>query len=287
MLNNPVFIISLHRSGSTLLKNILDSSSMLAMATDEMHISDPFYRTFDNQFRDFKLNREGEIDRLVDLIYSGEIKGSFWRDYSGLGIEKKVLAEAIKESDRSLKGVISAILNEYRKKSGKERVGAKYPLHASRLKMLLKWYPDAKIIFLTRDSRAITASKLHDEATEKRKRCSGIFRFIIHYFTMFFFVLDYIWFSRIVHKNKDSGYTIKYEKMLLRPEEEIRSLCEFLEIPFDPEMLKAGGKPSSHDGDNNYGFNKSRIDKWKNILNRFDRFLVTSLSGKAMKRLGY
>lgn len=289
MLHKPIFIICIHRSGSTLLKNILNTNSKVAMATDEMYLSTPFYKTFEDQFRKYNLSKDPEILRLIDQIYRGEFKGTFWKDYKNLGIEKEKIFKEIKNSDKTLKSIISILLNEYKNKKNKYRVGAKYPLHPSRLNKLLEWYPTSQIIFLTRDIRAIIASKLNDKATKRRKEKLGIFSFIIHYFTMFFFIFDYLWFAKIVKKNRELGncFTIKYEDLGFNTVNELKKLSNFLEIPYEQEMLRSFGKPSSHNGEIKYGFDKKRIDKWERILSSFDKFIIKLFCNKAMKRMGY
>lgn len=287
MLNKPIFIICIHRSGSTLLRNILDANSEVAMATDEMHISVPYYRTLDNIFSGLDLDREAGVEKLCDKIFSGDIRGSFWRDYRTTGVSRDSVCREIKKSDRTLKSVIEILLHEYMKSREKKRVGVKYPLHPGRAEQLEDWFPDCKIICLTRDPRAVIASKLNDKATRERKRKFGVFSFIIHYITMLLFIFDFIWFSRIIRRNRERYFILKYEEIGKDPEKMISEICEFLEIPYEPEMLKVSGKPSSHTSSTESGFDRSRINRWRTVLNRFDQFIIKVACRRAMRRVGY
>lgn len=287
----PVFIICLHRTGSTFLKNLLDSNSYLAMATDEMHILDPFRFTFGNIFSKLKKKHNINISyHLVDKVYNGEIYGSFWNDYKKLSISKERILRRIDVSNVTIKLIISTLLDEYRILQSKKRVGVKYPLHFSKTLKLKEWFPDAKIIFLVRDPRAICASKLNDHATKRRKFNLKIFSPIIHYITLFWFVFEFNWsinyFVKYLKRQRDV-YNLKYEDLVSDPKKNIRNICNFCEIPFEETMFTAHGKPSSYDGLIQYGVSSDKIYQWKKVLNRFDKIFITIFTKNAMKKIKY
>jgi hypothetical protein len=180
-------------------------------------------------------------------------------------------------------------LEAYRKKEQKKRVGAKYPVHVSRLKLLFQWFPDAKIIFLIRDARAIITSKLNDEKTRERKSKKKILTPFIHYITLLFFIVDYIWAVLIFKKYKKHPNLckIRYEDLVSAPERYVPQICAFCEIPFENSMSQAFGKPSSFSGKIAAGFDVNRIVQWKKNLSRFDFWLVTFLTFPGRFAFGY
>ncbi len=284
MLDRPIFIIAMHRTGSTLLKNILDNNSQVSMATDEMHIVAPFGKRFYDQFTGFgSLENDKKLEEFVDFIFEGKIYGTFWKEYRELGITREQLFEKIKDTDRSLKSIVTVLLDEYRKLTNKQRVGVKYPLHFSKVFLLKEWYPDAKFVLLHRNIRAVCASKVNDEATKRRKKRFG---FVAHYITLFAFIFEYIWLARYYKRNKNVFYKINYEDIVLDTEKELKDLCSYCEIPYELSMLQACGKASSHTGEIAVGVDKSRIESWKNKLTSFDRWLIeffTKFSTKGME----
>ena len=276
MLYKPVFVLGLHRTGSTLVKNILNANSALVMANDEMQIYMPLLKTFASHFRGFKkLEKSEKISAIINLVYEKNIRGTFWKEYKTYNIKKKSLRKRLENCDLNLKSVISVLLDEYRLKTNKNRVGAKYPLHYSRFKLLKEWYPNSKIIFLNRDIRAICASKLNDEASKRRILKYGK---IIHYVTLLVFVIDYNFFVKFYLKNKRDIYKIDYEKIIDNPEKEIRLLCDFCELPFEKKMLTTFGKPSSHFNRTKHGIDSESYDSWKKKLNKFDIKLIEYLT---------
>ena len=283
----PIFILCVHRSGSTLLKNIIDKNSKVVMAVDEMAISVPYRKTFKDIYNGYNLKNNNEVEKFCDHLFSGKINGTFWKKLSDSGLQKNTICEAIKMSQRGIKDVISIILYNIQILSNKKRVGVKYPLHFSKINLLKEWFPDSKIIFLIRDIRAIIASKINDEATKNRKLRFGLFGFVVHYFTIFFFIFDYIWFHNTIIKKKKYSYLLKYEDLCQSPANIIKEICFFSEIPFEIEMLKAYGKPSSHNGKIFIGFDLNRICAWKNKLKKNDRKIIELLCKKQLLHFGY
>ena len=286
----PVFIIGLHRTGSTFLKNILNNNSKIAMATDEMDLSNPWRTTFENQFARLKKMQKNDFpSRVVETIYNDDIQGTFWKDYRELNISKETVKQKFESSDGTLKDLISILLDEYRKLENKQRAGVKYPLHFSRTHILKQWFPDARILFLYRDARAVCASKVNDEATRIRKKRAGPLSFLVHYGTWGVFIFEYIWSSYFFIKNREALniHAVCYERLLLEPEKEIKQICDFCDIPFEKEMLTATGKPSSHTGKITSRLDRKRLSAWKNRINPFDIFLISLLTKKSMKKLGY
>ena len=202
---------------------------------------------------------------------------------------KKIIINRFETSDGSLKALISILLDEYRLLENKQRVGVKYPLHFSRIHLLNEWFSDAKILFLYRDTRAVCASKVNDEASVIRKKKLGFLSGLVHYGTLGFFVFEYIWFSSFFIKNKKALniYPVCYENLLMEPEKEIRKICEFCEIPFEKKMLAATGKPSSYTSKITSGVDIKRLFAWKKRITKFDVYLITLLTKKSMKKLGY
>lgn len=290
-LYRPVFILGLHRTGSTLLNNMLNSNDNLCMAIDEMHIKTPWRN---NTFLNYLLKRfpfkdSSRLLIFLNEIFSGKIYGSFWRKYQPSTDEKNsIIKRYIKIENPYPQDVLTLILNQYREKIGKDRIGVKYPLHFRYASLLKDWYPDGKIILLTRDIRAICASKINDDATKARKQKFLLLSPIIHYMTILGFVYDYYLFYLLVKKKRDKQILlVRYEDIVIDPVTMLLSICSHCEIPYEEKMISALGKSSSFEATKLTGLDESRINKWKLHLNRFDRWLITFLSCRSLKYFGY
>jgi len=287
-LYSPVFIVGLHRTGSTLLRNILDRSPNLAMATDEMHLLNPWGDDFRTRLRRISHgDRRPPVDALMNLIFSTRPVGSFWRDLPGTGINSDEVRRRLNATPRDLKSVSAILLDEYRSTRGKERVGAKYPVHVWYMKTLVSWFSDAVVIHLTRDPRGIVASKLSDDATRRRKEKSLFHRFVFHYLTISVFCLDYTLsaFATWKMRRVSNVHVVHYESLLSDSRLTLMRICHAASLPFDESMLATGGKRSSHTGRTTEGIDRSRGDAWRKKLFGFDRFLVSVLTFPARRYL--
>jgi hypothetical protein len=288
--HKPIFIIGLHRTGSTLLKNILNNSREVSMAIDEMHLISPWKKDVFNYYYDSgDINDDKNVSNFLDVLFSGKTEGSFWIKIKDIGFDENKIRSRIMNSNRSMKQIIAIILEEYAKSERKKRYGVKYPLHFSKLSVLLEWWPQCKIIHLTRDPRAICASKLNDKATRFRKKRAKVFSPIVHFFTLIFFCFEYYWSSRIHRKfHKHRNYVkVRYEDIVIDPEGTMKKISEFCDIDYNPLMLDVMGKESSYNIYAKKGIDVNRITNWKNHLSLLDNLLVSHILRNSMEQLGY
>lgn len=289
-MEKPVFIIGLHRAGSTLVNDVLNLNPGLAMAPDEMQLFWPLTHDFlDHAKKIGDLQNNANISKIVDLIYSGEMAGSFWKEWRKLGIPKEKVLQRIEASDRSYRSIINILLEEYANQENKQRYGAKYLVHFNKTDVLLDWYPDCKIVHITRDSRAICASKVNDLATRGRKKKYFFIKPFIHWGTILFFCWQYILSAKIhvKYNNYDNYFFLRYEDLIVDPLNTIKKLCKFLELEFSEKMMFPKGKSSSFTREKNRGFDMSRISYWREKMSGFDIKLITLFTKRAMLKLGY
>lgn len=278
-----IFIIGQHRTGSTLLKNILGAHPDITMAFDEMNLFEPFRsNTLDKTLEDDTIT----ADQLMDQIAEQGVYGTFWKDFEKSGITFQEFRNEI-SSKKPLKPqeILCHILELLQKKNKTSFAGIKYPVHIHKVDFLTKHFLGSKILFLTRNPKAIIASKLHDEATQLRKQKSVIHRFLIHYFTILYFSIEYVLSIRNFFKYQKRLKLIRYEDLVLMQEEVISEICDWCEVPFEESMLQVTGKSSSH------GFNQSQklhtksLEKYKQVLNVFDMTLITIITNYHYKKI--
>lgn len=289
-LDCPVFVLSQHRAGSTLLRNILDRSSEIAMAADEMHVSDPWRTSLDQHYnRAGDLQNDRNLRKLVDLIYSGDVYGTFWVEFRKLGISKDTVFRRLSPTDRSLRSVVSVFLDLQREHTGKPRAGAKFPVHFTRVAKLKEWFPDGKVVFLVRDPRAVAWSKVNDPATMRRKQRLGCCGFLIHYLTLVGFAIGFRSLVKTCQQNASSHDTriVKYEDLVTAPERTVSGICCFCAVEFQERMLGVDGKPSSHGGRQKGGIDSGSLARWQKEMPVGDRLLVEWMTARGRRYLGY
>ena len=294
MLVKPVFIVGVNRTGSTLVKNMLDLNSELAMIPEEIHLWNPYpwVKVVLSYCNHIDFSDDDVVIAFVDKLFSKKFYGSFWQNINQFGIDKNKVLSDLKEIDKEkldCKVIINLIFKNFLQKENKKRFGIKYPIHISKISLLNEWYPDCKIIHLTRDPRAVYSSKSNDEFTKNIRKKYGRFEKIVLLITLIRVVFEYNWSRRIhlKHRHDENYVLLRYEDLVLEPEKKIKEICEFLEISFEENMLFPCGKPSSHSGEIIKGFDKSRIDIWNEKIQKWEKNLINLFANKSLKEFKY
>lgn len=281
-IDSPIFIISQHRTGSTLLKNILDAHPKVTMAYDEISL----YESFRKDTLNCILKKIKDPKIIVNKIFQKKVYGGFWKHIDKTGIEKEELINKVTSNSNAFH-YLKVVLELLKKKNNCEIVGAKYPVHYSHIKELLAVFPTSKIIFLTRNPKGIIASKINDKATISRKSKSFFHKIVFHYFTMFFFLLEYNQISKVFNKYQNNSILITYEDLVENTHETVVKICQYCDIDFDINMLNVSGKKSSHFNSDSLKIHSKSKSRYKYELNRFDQIFIDIFTYRARKRIKF
>lgn len=287
----PVFIIGFSRTGSTLLQHILNNHSPVGIVP-EMHIYWPrklhvdFATTVQSQIGN--LADDAKVDELIELMYSKKLIGTFWQVIDKANIDVDDLKKHILASDRSVGGIVDALLNSLGKTYKKKIMGAKFPVHFTCADRLLEWYPECRIIHTVRDPRAIFTSQYY----KRKKKNRGVLKNIAIGVLQFIHVTGS--FRRVgkMHarmRSRENYYVHKYEDMVSDPETSLKKLCVFLEIPFNEEMLHPNifYNTSFEQKRLASGIRQSSRDAWKKRLPRPLANLIRLITRRSMKLFDY
>ena len=184
LIEAPVFVICTLRSGSTLLRVLLDSHSQIR-SPHELHLRYVSVH-FDQKWSERSMKELGLDTRAADYL--------LW--------------------DRLLHRELTA--------SRKSIIADKTPNNVFIVDRLREAWPDARFIFLLRHPGAIARSR------EKYKG-EGADELIIKY-------VEALEAARQTY----DGHTVRYEDLTANPERELRKICDFLGVPYEPTMLDYG-----------------------------------------------
>ncbi|MET7854930.1 sulfotransferase [Streptomyces avermitilis] len=195
LLRRPVFIMSPVRSGSTLLRMLLNAHSRLH-SPHELHI------------------------RRLEVDYGSKLSQ---RAMSALDLERGDLEHLL--WDR--------VLHRELVRSGKDFIVEKTPSNAFVYQRIRDCWPDARFVFLLRHPVSI-AQSWHEGDPDKRTYDEA--------------AADALRYMKAVdnaRKGITGGHTVRYEDITADPEQQLRRLCVFLGIDFEPTMLEYGRKDDS------------------------------------------
>jgi hypothetical protein len=301
----PVFIVGPHRSGSTLWHNLVSMCPGVMRLTDPRFLSERRHKSFSyflkTQAGDLSIN--GNVDKMVEMCFSRKnipsLDSTFWRFENIEAVKhpelKREISRRIKQSDRSLGAIARILLEEITRFSGYERPCVKFPVDVGHIPELVAWFPDCKIMHITRDPRAMAMSKTNDPSgTAIKIREHPRLAWLIRRFMIWFVIANYRWTSRLhVRFKKIRNYRLfRYEDLLAEPEQTLREVCNFLEVEFigdflHPERGRHEHQRSSLTGKQQKAFDPTAATRWQTVISPIDNLIISCLTKRSMKKLGY
>ena len=258
---SPVIITGTQRSGTTLLHHIVGCSKQI-WSRNEM------FEVHRLMFDDVQGSRERALrDQLQTFL--------------GCDLSSIPLSETLDGRCRFL----DASLKRAAKKAGKDRWCLKDPRATYYLQQYAEGLPTAKFVILVRDPRAVCRSYLDRRGFTVGRPANwlaGAERWT-HEVE-----------CQLAHHEQysDRVLIVRYDLLVKNMEEEIKRLCEFLEIEYEGRLLKYydhATKINMHNGNENILTppNPDKVDAWKTALTRRQIQTIESAAHKTMAGLGF
>jgi Sulfotransferase family len=224
MTTAPVIILGVSRSGTTLLKEMLDQHPDLAIPTESYFIPQLWDR------HGQRPDPEAFTDDLGRLARVRE-----W------GVTPVEVRERIGERP-NFAAAIQAVYAAYADIRGKPRFGDKTPAYMQRLDVLERAFPAALYVHLIRDGRDAGLSFLEMRRRPRlswaRPRSLGAFAAQWR--------REVAGARRFGREAAAGRYLeVRYEDLVAEPEPTLRALCDFVGLEFDPAMLRYQRDPGA------------------------------------------
>ncbi len=297
-----IFIVGVSRSGTTLMRRVLDRHSRIGIATENHYLGHLlawegarvyFRRTGD--LRDDRAVRD-----LVELIYSGELQrrsrlrelSPYWR-WLTERVPQGDIEACLLASDRSERGIFEAFLRIYADRRGKAIIGEKTPAHLAYVDTLLAWFPGGRVVHCMRDPRAVFVSELR----RRSEHAVGFpYRPLARVPTLLqrFVLLEVTWaWATAVHRHRtlrrrypDGYHLVRFEDLVTSPQATLDEVCAFLGVEAEPRMLEQ--KVTSRGarvGD--AGFDAGAAERWRSHIDPRAKSAIERLLGRRLAEMGY
>lgn len=279
------FILGSPRSGTTLLRTLFDAHPNVNIPLEY-----PLIPLLYPKYKNKKSFSQNDIRAFIDDLKK-PIKFVFW-DINRWRIDwKQFEIDALAQSEIDFASLCTLLNRSFKSCFNKEEImmiGDKNPIYSEHALLLVKLYPDAKFIHLSRDPRGQIAS-LQRQHFGNRLTPANAFRWNHHQ--------KLAWRCRnFVCSNL---IDIKYEDFIAEPEETLMLLCQFIGIPYKREVFdyyqESQKYLSEYEGDQFIDalnstlqpIDKNKAEEWKTILKPMDIRIIESLCRRRMKILGY
>ncbi len=273
---SPIFVVGAPRSGTTLLATLLNRHQRIAAAPESHYIR--FWM------------RKHPGDPASDEHFE-----RFWRAFSGSDRFKQFELDANEVRERiervrprTWRSVFDGLMSAYAEARGRPRWAEKTPDHFQHLPRLFEWYPDARVLFVVRDPRAVAASTARspwgndDYAGHayRWRRSIGVLEGLA---------------------GDERVMRVRYEDLVTDPEPTLRAVCEHIGEAFDPAMLEAGdeatpgAKAGSAKGEwaaehfrrASGAVNTESLEKWRKQMSPAQVRDVEAVAGHKLREQGY
>ena len=226
---NPyVFVVGCPRSGTSLVRRILDAHRELAMLPETHWIPELFKARAG-------VTEDGIVtSKLVPTLLAHP-------RFARLGINPDELRRLANQGrPRTYAEFVTALFDAYAAAHGKKLAGDKTPGYAREIATLRRLWPQARFVHLIRDGRDVCLSALSWE----RKAADFERRFPTwRDDPVTTAALWWRWHVEIARRQgaglgRSRYYELRYEDLVREPEMACRRLCDFLHLPFEDAMLR-------------------------------------------------
>ena len=227
--SNPCFfVVGCPRSGTTLLRRLLDAHPRLCVPKAETHWIPKFYSRGDG------LDMDGNATpAFVDVLMAYPRFRKFRAD------RQTLLSFFDGRPCMDYAEFVRRLFDWYGEQRGKPLIGDKTPGYARYIPLLHKLFPQARFIHLLRDGRDTALSLLSWDRLHKTAGRLATFDEDPVTTTALFWE----WLVRLgretgSHLPQGLYMEVSYERLVDDTEPACREICEFLGIAFEPEMLE-------------------------------------------------
>jgi hypothetical protein len=282
------FVVGLTRSGTTLLRMMLDAHRELTIPPETHFVPDLIKVAKDPA---------ATPEQLVEPLVSNRT----WKDF---GISREEMLERLAAVEPGDPGAaVRAFFETYAERQGKPRWGDKTPRYMLSVQRIGRALPEARFIHLIRDGRDVALSQSARALNEQPPPAEQAAR----------------WVKRI-RKAREQAQALKgaryvearYEDLVRDPEATLRRICEFVEIDWDAGMLsyheraaerlaemagelRSEGKHARQEAgyrlQNHAPTTKppdpSKLDKWRREMDPTDLAAYDEVAGEMLGELGY
>mgnify|MGYP000256499714 CR=1 FL=1 len=283
MKSNPIFIVGVQRSGTTLLSAMLAAHSRMSCGP-ETH----FFQRLEAENIAELIDPENWPKNAKKFISSISFTNYISNNPPRISILEKYhlteyqIEEYLNKQRPAIDSLLCSVVEPYMQSLGKSRWVEKTPDHIQYLDKIRKYFPDSPIIRIIRDPRDVSLSLMKvpwGAKTYYEAICYWKFLDDISYK---FFDVD------------QNSYTLRYEDLLENPERELRKLCSFLDEDYEEGMLNTSTTGKLVNSQNvpwkkkaEQPIDKNRAGGWRNQISTEMNQFTEGLIGDKLIRYGY
>lgn len=299
-----LFIVGSPRTGSTLLRHVLNRSPEVCLASETHYLKGARQLRLPERLAtartlDGKARREAVRSIVADLF-----SPRFW-----IWLRRKAQPDAFLErllaTDLTDRALLALLLEVYAELQCPDRTGAvrgeKTPDHLYAVETLAEWFPGARFLHTFRDPRAIYASRLVRSEEGRRGMKARLPAIPDRVLDPVLAPIEVVETSRVwldaarLHRRYaamlgDRYRLVQFEQLVGDPEGNLRAICEFVGIQYQPALLEDTVVIGSSFADERHaaqGFDRQSVDRWRKHVNPLVKAWFGVVARRELRRFGY
>lgn len=288
-----VFIGGAGHSGTTLLFKILCNHPKALSSYTETRFIEMLPNLSKRYISEPKTNIEKQ-DFIFKTLFLGWkiIKSDKILDGSDKGLDFQIEKGLSLESSNSFISDIKTFLKAKLQSNTKDFYLEKTPSNSYYIERIIENFPGSKIVIIHRDIRDVIASlkkrylslkadpKMFGDRSEWKKLQKD-----------YNILADTITWNKIVNLSEINSVNIlviRYEDLVTNVYSNVRKICNFLDIDFNPSMIIVHNRNSSDSSLISMpGIDSASVGSWENVLSKYEACFIQNLSKSQMIRLQY
>ncbi len=293
-MDDPIFIVGMSRSGTTLIARTLNRNESVYILNETHIIRELGEKLHNDSF--FQLNNYDYLWKFLNQFLTIQKKDYYRKtSYQVYNAEANQIIKTYKKRSCNCANFIRTLFEHECKKRGKPWGGDQTPNHVFHLAAIITLFPNAKIINMVRDPRAVVYSQKKKWRAGRRNNqpTFEVIRTLINYHPI---TQALLWKKSIRAFLSARGkysranlHQVIFEDLVNEPDTIIRQVCDFLRIDYSPNMLDVAVSLSSSDisASDVKGINKNIASNWETHIGVTERFIIESICGTDAEHFGY
>jgi hypothetical protein len=278
------FIAGVPRSGTTLLQLILDHHSEIAVCPETN-----IFNIIDRVLADKEIKKDWQYEQLMAVLHQR------LKDFDDPAFD---VMNAFQVAHASYSGstakLLSTLSENYLSAKGKKIFGEKTPENIYFLSTIHRVCPQAKVILIVRHPLDVISSLLKN--FQKTRAYQGYSAARLLQKAAIFVKRGLFAIRQLEVHFHNNAHVIYYEQLVNNPQKELKQLCQFLQVNYEPGMLDFYNRDLIHKNkpilENihkqlSYPISSSRTQKYLTELRPFERQWVKTFLRKSISTTPY